>query len=112
MTLLSFSLSPASAVRLRDALVCLAKFSDYVSLEARAQYLVLSALNISKSAYAAFRLDETLFFIDYHFVPSPRSRDSNFSCQLLNKVRVRWVKTRFELLADLEALGFVGNFQV
>ncbi|KAB8339290.1 hypothetical protein FH972_022223 [Carpinus fangiana] len=86
MTLLDFTLSPASAARLHDALICLAKFSEYVSLEARAQVLVLSALNASKSAYAAFFLDETIFFEDYHFVPDPNRREPNFSCQILNKL--------------------------
>lgn len=34
MTHLSFSLSPAALVRLHDALICLAKFNESVSIEA------------------------------------------------------------------------------
>ena len=35
MVLLNFTLSPASCVRLYDALNCLSRFSDLVCLEAR-----------------------------------------------------------------------------
>ena len=34
MTHLTFSLSPAALVRLHDALICLAKFNESVSIEA------------------------------------------------------------------------------
>jgi len=35
MTVLSFSLTPEATGRFHDALVCLAKFGEFVSLEAR-----------------------------------------------------------------------------
>ena len=37
MTVLSFSLTPEATGRIHDALVCLAKFGEFVAIEARAE---------------------------------------------------------------------------
>ncbi len=105
MTVLSFSLAPEATGRFHDALVCLAKFGECVSLEARkdkgsrrstskelsliVRQLTITALNLSKTAYAAFALDARTFFIDYHFSASSSAETGDrFTCQLLNKVRI------------------------
>ncbi|KAK1039745.1 hypothetical protein LTR33_015914 [Friedmanniomyces endolithicus] len=102
MTVLSFSLAPEATGRFHDALVCLAKFGECVSLEARkdkgsrrstskelsliVRQLTITALNLSKTAYAAFALDARTFFIDYHFSASSSAETGDrFTCQLLNK---------------------------
>ncbi|KFG82439.1 DNA repair protein RAD9 [Metarhizium anisopliae] len=54
MAILSFTLSEEGVSAFRDALICLNKFSDDVSLEARKDSFVLTTLNSSKSAYASF----------------------------------------------------------
>ena len=64
---LNFTLSPLAAQRVHDALSCLSKFSEYVSLEARRNRLILSALNSSKSAYGGITLASGKFFDTYHF---------------------------------------------
>ncbi|KAL5339572.1 Rad9-domain-containing protein [Aspergillus crustosus] len=88
MTALSFSLLPGSLLRLHDALVCLAKYSDTVAIEAEHDLLRLSALNLSKTAYSAFAFEAETFFEKYEFGSERRSRSSDvakFSCQVLLK---------------------------
>lgn len=93
MTHLSFSLAPTALVQLHDALTCLAKFNESVSLEAeydlvcsmvstrKRKYWIadilnvwfklrLSALNSTKTAYSAFVLEADSFFENYSFSPS------------------------------------------
>ena len=74
MTTLSFTLSPQSTQRLHETLSCLSKFSDQISLEARRHQLCVSALNSTKSAYAAFHLSADRFFTEYTYIPSPDAR--------------------------------------
>ncbi|TKA70059.1 hypothetical protein B0A55_06242 [Friedmanniomyces simplex] len=63
MTVLSFSLTPEATGR-----------------------LTITALNLSKTAYAAFALDARTFFIDYDFSASSGAKSGDrFTCQLLNK---------------------------
>ncbi|KAL4871847.1 hypothetical protein BDV12DRAFT_183421 [Aspergillus spectabilis] len=88
MTTLSFSLLPGSLLRLHDALVCLAKYSDTVAIEAEHDALRLSALNLSKTAYSAFAFEAENFFERYEFGLGRRSRSSDagkFSCQVYLK---------------------------
>ncbi|KAL8995462.1 MAG: hypothetical protein Q9169_004803 [Polycauliona sp. 2 TL-2023] len=89
-TSLTFSLNLEGVVRVHNAVQCLAKFSDTVSLEARSDRLTLSALNSSKSAYASFALDSITFFESFSYYETrhaDRSQDgpSRFTCQLYNK---------------------------
>jgi cell cycle checkpoint control protein RAD9A len=93
---LKFTLTPAGVARVHDAVICLSKFSETVSIEARPDkvneiwsssssliifysthlllflQLSLTALNSSKSAYACFCLDGADFFDEYLY-------SSNFS---------------------------------
>ncbi|CAG9993579.1 unnamed protein product [Clonostachys byssicola] len=67
MVVLSFTISDDGVGAFRDALICLSKFSDDVSLEARKDSFVLSTLNSSKSAYASFKFATTKFFSRYQY---------------------------------------------
>lgn len=86
-TVLDFTLSPQSTQKVHDALTCLSKFSELVSLEARYNQLCLSALNSTKSAYGAVSLDANQFFTGYKFVPGDDDPDDRFTCCLQVKVR-------------------------
>ncbi|KAL3474876.1 Rad9-domain-containing protein [Aspergillus californicus] len=98
MTALSFSLLPGSLLRMHDALTCLAKYSDTVALEAEPDLLRLSALNSSKTAYAAFIFAENKFFENYEFSSRRRNTDEfrpeKFSCQVYIKALLSVFKGR------------------
>ncbi|KXL50958.1 hypothetical protein M433DRAFT_149219 [Acidomyces richmondensis BFW] len=87
MAILSFSLSPEATAKIYESLLCLAKFGESVSIEARSEKLTITALNLSRTAYASFTLDATKFFVDYNFSPvnSRVKGGDRFTCQLLNK---------------------------
>ncbi|KAF1982238.1 hypothetical protein K402DRAFT_206345 [Aulographum hederae CBS 113979] len=93
MVTLDFTLTPEASGRVHDALTCLSRFSDSVSLEARREKLTLVALNSSKSAYAAFSLDSNGFFSEYDFVPESGA-DGRFTCQILIKALLSVFKRR------------------
>ena len=82
---LRFILSPEHCARFFDVLICLSKFSDLVSIEARYGQLLLSALNSSKSAYAFFSFDKDEFFVEYEFDNDLSRRDGRFTCCILNR---------------------------
>jgi cell cycle checkpoint control protein RAD9A len=96
ITTLHFTLSPQATQKVHEALVCLSKFSEFISLEARRDKLCFSALNSTKSAYGAVHLTANKFFDSYQFLPSQRdsqasvsqsgSEDARFSCRLQAKV--------------------------
>lgn len=109
MAHLSFSLLPNALIRLHDALICLAKFSESVALEAEYDLvslsttiqskkniltegfqLRLSVLDSTKTAYSAFALEADSFFENYSFslntASSSNGRSIRFSCQLYLKV--------------------------
>ncbi|WPH02781.1 Rad9-domain-containing protein [Acrodontium crateriforme] len=98
MTVLSFSLTPDATGRMYELLVCLAKFGDSVSLEARSEKaspLTITALNLSRTAYASFALDAKTFFISYDFqATSSLKNGDRFTCQLLNKALQSVFKSR------------------
>ena len=86
MAVLSFSLSPESIGRIYELLICLAKFGESVAIEARNEKLTITALNLSRTAYASFSLDAKSFFINYDFKSKPAMKGGDrFTCQLLNK---------------------------
>ncbi|KAI9885167.1 MAG: hypothetical protein M1823_003054 [Watsoniomyces obsoletus] len=100
MPLLSAVLAPEAVGKLHDAVLCLSKFSETVSIEAQHNKLVLSALNSSKSAFASFTL-HSRFFAKYHLVSSQLARSQSrtgspgrFTCQLYNKALVSVFKGR------------------
>jgi cell cycle checkpoint control protein RAD9A len=107
MTVLNFILSPEAVGKLNNALVCLGRFSESVSIESNKDHvcpsllnsldsllnlvfqLVLSALNSTRSAYASFTFPGSKFFTKYSYNPShihgqqPREK---FTCRIYNKV--------------------------
>ncbi|KAK7415709.1 hypothetical protein QQZ08_012266 [Neonectria magnoliae] len=93
MALLNFTLSEEGVSALRDALICLNKFSDDVSLEARRDSLVLTTLNTSKSAYASVRLATNKFFLRYQFQGSGQFRD-RFYCTLYIRALISLFRSR------------------
>lgn len=85
MPLLRFTLSEDGVGALREALACLNKFSEEVSLEATKDKLDLTAMNSSKSAYAKVSFATNRFFSKYHFEGAAQSRNK-FFCKLYNRV--------------------------
>ncbi|KAH6893417.1 Rad9-domain-containing protein [Thelonectria olida] len=93
MALLNLTLSEEGVSAFRDALVCLNKFSDEVSLEARKDSFVLTTLNTSKSAYASFRFATNKFFSRYQFQGTGQFRD-RFYCTLHIRALVSLFRSR------------------
>ncbi|GIJ98650.1 hypothetical protein Aspvir_000768 [Aspergillus viridinutans] len=97
MTSLFFSINPEALGRMHDALLCLAKFSETVSIEAESALLRLSVINSSKTAYAAFVLDGASFFTTYSFSHTGQSenvRSNRFCCQIYLKALLSIFKRR------------------
>ncbi|KAI0873330.1 Rad9-domain-containing protein [Hypoxylon argillaceum] len=93
MAVLKFTLSEDGVNVLRDALACLGKFSDEVSLEAKKDRLVLTALNTSKSAYASIAFAANRFFSKYQFAGVAQNRDK-FFCKLYNRALLSLFRSR------------------
>ncbi|KAH7000253.1 Rad9-domain-containing protein [Ilyonectria destructans] len=93
MALLNFTLSEEGVSAFRDALICLNKFSDDVSLEARKDSFVLTTLNTSKSAYASVRFATNKFFSRYQFQGSGQFRD-RFYCTLYIRALISLFRSR------------------
>ncbi|KAF5020363.1 hypothetical protein F66182_7612 [Fusarium sp. NRRL 66182] len=93
MALLNFTLSEEGVAAFRDALICLNKFSDDVSLEARKDTFVLTTLNTSKSAYASVRFATGKFFSRYQFQGSRQFRD-RFYCTLYIRALISMFRSR------------------
>ncbi|GJC96044.1 DNA repair protein rad9 [Colletotrichum higginsianum] len=81
MAILNFTLSEDGVAALRDVLTCMNKFSDDVSLEAKKDKLILTALNQSKSAYSCFTFATNRFCSRYQFEGSAQYREK-FYCTL------------------------------
>ncbi|KAI1024466.1 hypothetical protein LB505_000719 [Fusarium chuoi] len=93
MALLNFTLSEEGVSAFRDALICLNKFSDDVSLEARKDSFILTTLNTSKSAYASVRFATTKFFSRYQYQGSRQFRD-RFYCTLYIRALISLFRSR------------------
>ncbi|KAI1143650.1 Rad9-domain-containing protein [Hypoxylon sp. FL0543] len=93
MAVLNFTLSEEGVNVLRDALACLGKFSDEVSLEATKDKLVFTTLNLSKSAYASFSFQVNRFFSKYHFEGVPQNREK-FFCKLYSRALLSLFRAR------------------
>src|ERR1700761_7311571 len=95
MTALEFTLSPSAAASLHGVLLCLSRFNDTVSFDAREENvsfiisssvhcltfirkLTLNALNLSNTAHAAIKLGRG-FFSDYSFNSSESGITENLS---------------------------------
>ncbi|KAI0430497.1 Rad9-domain-containing protein [Xylaria sp. FL1042] len=93
MAVVKFTLSEDGVSVLRDAFACLGKFSDEVSLEAKRDRLVLTALNSSKSAYASVAFATNRFFSKYHYAGVAQNRDK-FFCKLYTRVLLSLFRSR------------------
>lgn len=95
---LKFAMNLDRVSRIHEGVQCLAKFSDVVSIEARNNHLILTALNSSKSAYASFTLDRRDFFENYSYSQGGNihsNDDQNrFTCQVYNKALLSVFKGR------------------
>ncbi|KAG6024713.1 hypothetical protein E4U19_005238 [Claviceps sp. Clav32 group G5] len=93
MAVMSFTLSEEGVSIFRDALICLNKFSDDVSVEARKDSFVLTTLNNSKSAYASFKFATNRFFSKYQFNPIGQFRE-RFYCTLYIRALISLFRSR------------------
>ncbi|KAH8673742.1 Rad9-domain-containing protein [Xylariales sp. PMI_506] len=93
MVLLRFTLSEEGVSALRDALACLNKFSEEVSLEATKDKLVFTTLNSSKSTYASFAFATNRFFSRYQFDGVVQNRNK-FFCKLYNRALLSLFRAR------------------
>ncbi|CAO2647818.1 Nn.00g087400.m01.CDS01 [Neocucurbitaria sp. VM-36] len=94
MVVLNLTLTPEAASKIHDVLVCLGKFSDTVAVEARRERFTFTALNSSKSAYAAVTLDGKQFFTKYECIPSHGGPDGRFTCSMYTKALLSVFKGR------------------
>ncbi|KKY31509.1 putative cell cycle [Diaporthe ampelina] len=86
MALVNFTLSEDGVGAFNDALVCIHKFSDDVSLEIKKDKLVLTALNLTKSAYVSFIFAANRFFARFNFEGNAQYRE-RFFCSIYIKAR-------------------------
>ncbi|KAM0820212.1 putative Rad9-domain-containing protein [Seiridium cardinale] len=93
MPLLKFTLSEEGVGTLRDALACLNKFGEEVSLEATKDKLDFTAMNSSKSAYAKFSFATNRFFSKYQYEGAPQNR-TKFFCKLYNRALLSLFRAR------------------
>ncbi|KAJ5747536.1 uncharacterized protein N7511_009232 [Penicillium nucicola] len=105
MTSLSLSLGPAALVRLHDVLICLAKFSDTVAIEAEPDLLRLSALNSTKTGFASFAFEKDAFFESYSFSARGDGRSGSgsfdrFFCQIYIKALLSIFRGRIDRNKD------------
>jgi cell cycle checkpoint control protein RAD9A len=94
MTVLSFTLSEEGVSAFRDSLICLNKFSDDVSLEARKDSFVLTTLNTSKSAYASVRFATNKFFSRYQYQGGSGQLRERFYCTLYIRALISLFRAR------------------
>ncbi|KAK6538877.1 hypothetical protein TWF694_010435 [Orbilia ellipsospora] len=71
MSTLNITLNPVAVDRLYEALNCMSKFGDYVTLEAKRNKLNLRTLNPTHSAHIHICLAGDTFCDAYNFVPDP-----------------------------------------
>ncbi|KAH9899018.1 Rad9-domain-containing protein [Xylariomycetidae sp. FL2044] len=93
MAVLKFTLSEEGVSVLREALVCLVKFNDEVTLEAKQERLTFTTLNLSKSAYASFALQSNRFFSKYIYEGQAQHRE-RFFCKLYGKALISLFRNR------------------
>lgn len=80
MAIVSFTLSDESVVAFQNVLACILRFSEDVSLDAKRGALVLSALNLTKTAFVSFTFSAS-HFARYRYEGSTRFAD-RFYCVL------------------------------
>ncbi|KAH8126062.1 cell cycle checkpoint control protein RAD9A [Trichoderma asperellum] len=102
MAILTFTLSEEGVTAFRDALNCLSKFSEDVSIEARKDSFFLSTMNTSKSAYASFRFATNRFFGRYQYQATGQFQDK-FYCSMY----IRGLISLFRSRSGVESRGDV-----
>ncbi|POS78148.1 hypothetical protein DHEL01_v203455 [Diaporthe helianthi] len=93
MALVNFTLSEDGVSAFNDALVCMNKFSDDVSLEVKKDKLVLTALNLTMSAYVSFTFAANRFFSRFHFDENTEYHD-RFFCSMYTKALLSVFRNR------------------
>lgn len=93
MALVNFTLSEEGVGAFNDALVCIHKFSDDVSLEVKKDKLVLTALNLTQSAYVSFTFAANRFFSRFHFEANAEYRE-RFFCSIYIKALLSVFRNR------------------
>ncbi|KAL7918304.1 Rad9 domain-containing protein [Trichoderma austrokoningii] len=93
MAILTFTLSEEGVTAFRDALNCLSKFSEDVSIEARKDSFFLSTMNTSKSAYASFRFATNRFFGRYQYRATGQFQDK-FYCSMYTRGLISLFRNR------------------
>ncbi|KAG8631286.1 hypothetical protein KVT40_000426 [Elsinoe batatas] len=93
MAVLNCAISPETVGRIHDLLVCLGKFGETVGIEARPEKFTFTALNSSRTAYAAFSLDPVAF-LSYDFDSHASATPGRFTCQLYNKTLLSAFRSR------------------
>ncbi|KAI6251296.1 DNA repair protein rad9 [Erysiphe necator] len=96
MIILKFSLNPDALSKFYDLLICLGKFSEYVSIEVSEQKLVLTTLNSTNSAYASFTLSASKYFSRYDYKPvrTENGLKEKFNLKIFNRALVSVFKGR------------------
>ncbi|KAL7946771.1 Rad9 domain-containing protein [Trichoderma barbatum] len=102
MAVLTFTLSEDGVTAFRDALNCLSKFSEDVSIEARKDSFFLSTMNTSKSAYASFRFATNRFFGRYQYQGTGQFQEK-FFCSMY----IRGLASLFRSRSGVESRGDV-----
>ncbi|KAL6802537.1 Rad9 domain-containing protein [Trichoderma sp. SZMC 28013] len=100
MAVLTFTLSEEGVTAFRDALNCLSKFSEDVSIEARKDSFFLSTMNTSKSAYASFRFATSRFFGRYQYQGTGQFQEK-FFCSMY----IRGLASLFRSRSGVESRG-------
>ncbi|KAF3207130.1 hypothetical protein TWF679_008480 [Orbilia oligospora] len=132
MSTLQIILSPLAVDRLHEALTCLSKFGDSVTLEARRNKLNLRTLNPTHSAHILICLAGDTFCDSYNFVPDPtklsfgsnggsqvsqRSEEGAFKCKmnvkaLLPVFRGRYVQEPINKERDENMVGGIDKCEI
>lgn len=98
MPIFTFTITPLAVAQLHDALSCLARFDENISLEANNQELRISSLNSSKTAYASFIFKSAQFFEKYQFRSSRQGAEGenvkSWACKLQNRALLSIFKKR------------------
>ncbi|KAK6349052.1 hypothetical protein TWF730_009812 [Orbilia blumenaviensis] len=132
MATLQIILNPLAVDRLYEALTCLSKFGDSVTLEARRNKLNLRTLNPTHSAHILICLAGDMFCDSYNFVPDPtrlsfgsnggsqvsqRGEEGSFKCKmnvkaLLPVFRGRYVQESINRERDENSVGGIDKCEI
>ncbi|KAK6333291.1 hypothetical protein TWF718_011110 [Orbilia javanica] len=102
MSTLQITLNPLAVDRLYEALTCLSKFGDSVTLEARRNKLNLRTLNPTHSAHILICLAGDTFCDSYNYVPDPSKL--SFGSNGGSQVSQRFEEGAFKCKMNVKAL--------